>query len=62
MQQKAKELTHSLKQLNDPVQFNLVQFSSIMSNSFPVSQFFTSADQSIGASASASVLPINIQD
>ena len=32
------------------------------SNSFPVSQFFTSGGQSIGVSASASVLPINIQD
>ena len=29
---------------------------------FPRSQFFTSGDQSIGASASASVLPMNIQD
>ena len=29
--------------------------------SFPVSQLFTSGGQSIGASASASVLPINIQ-
>ena len=28
--------------------------------SFPVSQFFTSGDQSIGASTSASVLPMNI--
>ena len=32
------------------------------SGSFPMSQFFTSGDQSIGASASASVLPMNIQD
>ena len=32
------------------------------SGSFPMSQFFTSADQSIGVSASASVLPMNIQD
>ena len=32
------------------------------SGSFPVSQFFASGGQSIGASASASVLPINIQD
>ena len=32
------------------------------SGSFPMSQFFTSGGQSIGASASASVLPINIQD
>ena len=32
------------------------------SGSFPMSQLFASADQSIGASASASVLPMNIQD
>ena len=32
------------------------------SGSFPVSQLFTSIDQSIGVSASASVLPMNIQD
>ena len=32
------------------------------SQSFPVSQFFISGSQSIGASASASVLPMNIQD
>ena len=32
------------------------------SGSFPVSQFFASGGQSIGASASASVLPMNIQD
>ena len=32
------------------------------SRSFPVSQFFASGNQSIGASASASVLPMNIQD
>ena len=30
--------------------------------SFPVSQFFASGSQSIGVSASASVLPMNIQD
>ena len=30
--------------------------------SFPISQFFASGGQSIGASASASVLPLNIQD
>ena len=30
--------------------------------SFPRSQFFTSDDQSIGGSASATVLPMNIQD
>ena len=32
------------------------------SGSFPVSQFFISGGQSIRASASASVLPVNIQD
>ena len=32
------------------------------SASFPVSHFFTSGGQSIGVSASASVLPMNIQD
>ena len=32
------------------------------SESFPMSQLFTSGDQSIGASASASVLPMNTQD
>ena len=31
------------------------------SGSFPVSRFFTSSGQRIGASASASVLPLNIQ-
>ena len=32
------------------------------SESFPVSQFFSSGGQSIGVSASASVLPVTIQD
>ena len=32
------------------------------SGSFPMSQFFVSGGQSIGASASAPVLPVNIQD
>ena len=32
------------------------------SGSFPVSQFFSSSGQSIGVSASASVLPTNIQE
>ena len=44
-----------------------VPFSSSLksfptSGSFPMSQFFASGGQSIGASASASVLPKNIQD
>ena len=36
--------------------------SSFPSCSFPMSKCFTSGGQSIGASASASVLPMNIQD
>ena len=32
------------------------------SGSFPMSQFFASGGQSIGVSASASILPVNIQD
>ena len=46
---------------------SIIPFSSCSqsfpaSGSFPMSQFFTSGGQSIGASASASVLPMNIQD
>ena len=46
---------------------SVIPFSSCLqsflaSGSFPMSQFFTSGGQSIGASASASVLPRNIQD
>ena len=46
---------------------SVIPFSSCLqsfpaSGSFPRSQFFTSGGQSIGASASASVLPMNIQD
>ena len=45
---------------------SVIHFSSCpqscpASGSFPVNQLFTSGGQSIGASASASVLPINIQ-
>ena len=45
----------------------VVPFSSRLqsvpaSESFPMSQFFTSGGQNIGVSASASVLPMNIQD
>ena len=46
---------------------SVIPFSSCLqyfpaSGFFPVSQFFASGDQSIGASAWASVLPMNIQD
>ena len=43
-----------------PFSFCLQSFPE--SRSFPVSQLFTSGGQSIGASASASVLTMNIQD
>ena len=45
---------------------SVVPFSCLQSfpasGSFPVSQFFTSGGQSIGVSASTSVLPMNIQN
>jgi len=46
---------------------SLIPFSSHLqsfpaSGSFQMSQFFTSGGQSIGVSASASVLPVNIQE
>jgi len=46
---------------------SVIPFSSCLqsfpaSGSFPMSQFFSSGGQSIGASASASVHPMNIQD
>ena len=46
---------------------SVIPFSSCLqsfpaSGSFPMSQFFASGGQSIGALASASVLPMNIQD
>ena len=49
------------------ISYSVIPFSSHLqsfpaSGSFPMSQFFTSDGQSIGASASASVLPKNIQD
>ena len=49
------------------ISFSVIPFSSCLpsfpaSGSFPMSQFFASDGQSIGASASASVLPVNIQD
>ena len=49
------------------ISLSVVAFSSCLqsfpaSGSFPMSQFFASGGQSIGVSASASVLPMNIQD
>ena len=49
------------------ISFSVIPFTSLLqffpaSGSFPMSQFFASGGQSIGVSASASVLPMNIQD
>ena len=44
------------------VPFSIPFQSFPASGSFPMSHFFTSGGQSIGASAAASVLPMNIQD
>ena len=49
------------------ISFSVVPFSSCLqsfpvSGSFLMSQFFTSGGQSVGVSASTSVLPMNIQD
>ena len=49
------------------ISFSVVPFSSCLqsfpaSGSFPISQFFTSGGQSIGASASTPILPMYIQD
>ena len=45
-----------------PFPFSSCLQSFPASGSFPVSQFFTAGGQSIGVSALASVLPMNIQD
>ena len=50
-----------------PLSWSVAPFSSCLqsfpaSGSFPMSQLFASSGQSIGASDSASVLPMNIQD
>ena len=49
------------------ISVSVIPFSSCLqsfpaSGSFPISQLFTAGGQSIGASASATVLPMNIQD
>ena len=49
--------SHPLSSPSPPA-FNLSQYQGF----FPMSQFFTSGGQSIGVSALASVLPMNIQD
>ena len=60
--------SHPLSRWSHPtISSSVIPFSSCLqsfpaSGSFPVSQFFASGSQSIGASASASVLLVNIQD
>ena len=48
--------------LSSVVPFSFCLKSFPASGSFPMSQLFASGSQSIGVSASASVLPMNIQD
>ena len=48
--------------LSSVVPFSFCPQSLPASGSFPMSQFFTSGGQSIGVSASTSVLPMNTQD
>ena len=57
----------SIELVMPSISSNVIPFSSCLqsfpaSGSFQMSQFFTSVGQSIGGSASASVLPMNIQD
>ena len=60
--------SHPLSQWCYPtISSSVVPFCSCLqsfptSGSFPMSRFFTSGGQGIGVSASASVLPMNIQD
>ena len=57
----------SIQWCHTTISFSVVPFSSCLqsfpaSGSSPMSQFFTSGGQSIGVSASASVLPMNIRN
>ena len=59
--------THVYRWWHPTISSSVVPFSKCLQSfpasvSFPMSQFFASRGQSIGASASASVLPMNIQD
>ena len=63
----AQTHVHPVRWCHPAVSSSAVPFSSCLqsfpaSGSFPMSQFFAWVGQSIGASASASVLPMNIQD
>ena len=59
--------THANRGGDPTISSSVVPFSSCLQSfpasvSFPMSQLFTSGGQSIGVSASASVLPMNILD
>ena len=63
----AQTHVHWVGDADSTISSSVVPFSSCLqscpaSGSFPISQFFTPGGQNIGASASASVLPMNIQD
>ena len=63
----AQTHVHWVGDAHPTISSSVVPFSSCLwsfpaSGSFPMSQLFTSGGQSIGVSASASVLPMNIQD
>ena len=52
---------HCISDAIQPPIFSFCPWSFPASGTFPVSRLFTSDDQNIGASASAPVLPVNIQ-
>ena len=67
MAENEEELKNPLMKMKEGSQkvglkLNIQKTKIIASGSFQMSQFFTSGGQSIGVSASASVLPMNIQD
>ena len=55
------QVTYAIQPSSSVIPFSCLQSFSA-SGSFLMSQLFTSGGQSIGASASVSVLPVNIQD
>ena len=63
----AQTHVHRVGDAVQPISSSVIPFSSRLqsfpiSGSFPMSRLFPSSDQSIRVSASASVLPMNIQD
>ena len=63
----AQIYVHWVDDINPIISFSVIPFSSCLqsfpaSGSFPMSQFFASGGQSIGASTSAPVLPMNIPE